>query len=63
MTTWRIDYTYECWKCPERHAANATWVAPTADSAIALWRADLLQDFGTEHDYVLFVTNIREEMK
>lgn len=63
MSTWRIDYTYECWKCPDRHSANAVIAAATSDLAVAMWRADLLQDFGSAHDYDLLVTDIRKENK
>jgi len=30
---------------------------------VAVWRADLLQDFGSAHDYNLLVIDIRKENK
>jgi len=63
MTTWTINYTYACWKCPDRHSHNATIEAPDPDLAVAMWRADLMGDFGGAHDYDLLVTDIRKESK
>ena len=60
MKTFRIAYTYECWKCPARHDATYTVDAMTMDSAVAAWRADMVADFDTTHDYDLLVVDIRE---
>ena len=63
MTIWRIDYTYECWKCPDRHAASYTVDAPTVEIAELKWRGDMLGDFHGAHDYNLLVIDIRKETK
>tara|TARA_R110000868_G_scaffold282909_2_gene543200 strand:- start:131 stop:346 length:216 start_codon:yes stop_codon:yes gene_type:complete len=63
LPTWHIDYTYECWKCPDRHSAVYTVEALDADLAVMAWRGDLLGDFYGAHDYDLLVIDIRKETK
>lgn len=63
MKRYLIDYTYECWKCPDRHKAAYSVDAISMDSAVAAWRADMYADFGATHDYDLEVLEIREETK
>jgi len=63
MSIWRIDYTYECWKCPDRHAGSYTVDADSAQMADLKWRGDMVADFHGGHDYKLQVTEMREETK
>lgn len=63
MTIWRIDYTYECWKCPDRHDGSYTVDARTAELAELKWRGDMVGDFAGAHDYALQVIEIRKETK
>lgn len=60
MKTFKIAYTYECWKCPDRHDSVYTVDSPSMDSAVAAWRADMVADFATAHDYDLLVVDIQE---
>jgi len=63
MSIWRIDYTYECWKCPDRHSSVYHVEARDAYLAELAWRGDMLGDFHGAHDYDLRVLEVRKEMK
>ena len=63
MTTWKIDYTYDCWKCPERHPSVYEATGKNMVRAIDQWLTDLDADHGDAWDYALQVTKITRLQK
>lgn len=59
-TTWKIDYSYACWKCPQRHDGVYQLVARNRVRAMDAWLSDMAADHGATFDYELKIKSLKK---